>query len=349
MAYPEDNLILVARSLKKAEEAKDIVDSILPNIPSQSPTTTTTTTETESQADPTSSQSTTVSGSGRRGKILAFECDQASLSSVRHFAERLRSAVTSNDDRNSSIRGLDVVCLNHAVLMAKGSRAQYSEDDLELTFQTNHLGSFLLMNLICDLIPPGGRVVLTSSGLHEGPSFGDFVGILDGPTDDVRRDFDMLDGSEFDYKEAYSTSKLCVTTFCIALNKKLQDLNRGIVVNCFSPGLITSTGLFRHQSFLTRVTYATMMNNFLGMGSTMQWGGGALAWMVLADKAGERGGEFWRTPPGSSHREPGYGTKFCVAPMPKEAADEHNQQRIWKISAALVGIDEDYMNQVTEK
>ena len=311
-----DRIVLVARSLKKAEKAKLAVDSVLSARHDKKP-----------------------------AKIETFECDQSSLGSVRCFAEALREAM-GRWDANSvdgGPSGLDVVCLNAAVLTSKGSNAQYTEDDMELTFQTNHLASFLLMNLIHDLVNPGGRIILTTSGLHEGPSFGGFQGIVDATSGEITSEFDMVDGSVFDYKEAYSLSKLCVTTFCVALNQRLKRLGKDVVANCFSPGLITSTGLFRHQSFASRVLYAAMMNNVAGMGSTIQWGGGALAWMVTADEAKGSGGNFWKTPPGSPHLEPLYGETFCTGPTPSEAAEQANQEILWRVSAELTGISVDHM------
>jgi hypothetical protein len=58
--------------------------------------------------------------------------------------------------------------VNAAVLMPTDSEAQFTEDELETTFQTNFLAPFLITNLTTDLINAGGRVIVSSSGLYSG-------------------------------------------------------------------------------------------------------------------------------------------------------------------------------------
>ena len=175
---------------------------------------------------------------------------------------------------------------------------------------------------------PGGRVIFTTSGLHAFVSFNGFRGVQD-----VRKRVEMIDGNSFHYKSAYSLSKLANTTCCLALNRKLEQLRgkRDVVVNCFTPGLIPSTGLFRHSpesSFVSQI------------GSTLEHGGGALAWMATSDEAGQQGGLFYQTQPGTSHEPPSYGTRaFSPSPTPDEAVNLSNQELLWAISAKLVDIE----------
>ena len=176
--------------------------------------------------------------------------------------------------------GLDVLCLNAAMMAPMDAQSQYTEDQFEVTFQTNHLAPFLMVNLVHSLMNPGGRIVFTTSGLHSFVSFNEFS----GATSAVARRFDMIDGKKFHYKEAYSLSKLSNTTCCVALNRKLEQLRgrQDVVANCFTPGLIPSTGLFHHLSdapcLLAKIN------------STLEHGGGALAWMATSDEAGREGG-----------------------------------------------------------
>jgi NAD(P)-dependent dehydrogenase (short-subunit alcohol dehydrogenase family) len=261
--------------------------------------------------------------------IDALACDQSSLCHVREFAGQLRSLLQVKNNPSMS-SGLDVLCLNAAMMAPMDSHLQMTEDEFEVTFQTNHLAPFLMVNLLHSLMNPGGRVVFTTSGLHAFVSFNDFRGMMGV----APKRFDMIDGKPFHYKAAYSLSKLSNTTCCVTLNRKLEQIRgrRDVVVNCFTPGLIPSTGLFQHSD-----DSPCLMNN---IGSTLEHGGGALAWMATSDEAGREGGLFYQTKPGTSHEPPGYGTeRFSPSPIPEDANNVSNQEKLWDISAQLVGIE----------
>ena len=58
----------------------------------------------------------------------------------------------------------------------------------------------------------------------------------------------MVDGGAFDGDKAYKDSKLCNVLFTRELSKRLSASGaKGVTVNCFSPGLITKSGLFRNR------------------------------------------------------------------------------------------------------
>lgn len=297
LAQPRHRLLLVSRTLDKGEEARQQVNSVLPL---------------NQRVDATAVE------------ILA--CDQASIASVREFASTLRRLLLVDSPTMS--RGLDVLCLNAAVMAPSDATSEFTEDDVELTFQTNHLAPFLIANLVHDLMNPGGRVIFTTSGLHAFVSFNGFRGVHG-----VRKRVEMIDGNSFHYKSAYSLSKLANTTCCLTLNRKLEQLRgkRDVVVNCFTPGLIPSTGLFRHSPESPFVSQ---------IGSTLEHGGGALAWMATSDEAGRQGGLFYQTQPGTSHEPPSYGSQtFSPSPVPEDAVNISNQEILWAISARLVGIE----------
>jgi NAD(P)-dependent dehydrogenase (short-subunit alcohol dehydrogenase family) len=210
--------------------------------------------------------------------IFPMVCDHTCFSSVRKFCQDLRKQL-----RSMQI-GIDVLCLNAAILLGENAEAQYTEDDIEITFQTNHLAPFLIGNLLFDMINPGGRVVVTSSGLHAFSTFDNFLGVIDPETGQTRKRFAMIDGASFDHKKSYAASKLCNVAFCLGLNRRLQK--KGAVAICFTPGLIPSSGLFRHQK---RWNEAVLKKRAVGIEETEEWGGIMLAWMAFADEAGKPG------------------------------------------------------------
>ena len=257
--------------------------------------------------------------------IVPMVCDHSSLKSVNDFASQLRDLLHS----------IDVLCLN-AATMHDSNTPEYTDDGIEKTFQTNHMAPFLLVNLIHDMISSSGRIVVTGSGLHYSRSFGDFKGMTDPETGLARKSFVTMDGSDFHYKSAYADSKLCNVAFTLALNQRMQQ--RGdIVANCFTPGLIPQSGLFRDQGAFQLAIFSFVMK-ITKMSSSIEWGGGALAWMAVADEAGKRGGQYWKTPTGASISDCSYGKEFCPVHPSDEALSESNQEKLWELSSQLAGI-----------
>jgi protochlorophyllide reductase len=142
---------------------------------------------------------------------------------------------------------------------------------------TNHLGHFLLSSLLLPMVQPeGGRIVVTASGVHDPESPGGAQGTpatLGGMQgfEILGKDCEMIDGGIFNADKAYKDSKvrvwcrkhmadcvqfwqlpfqLCNVLFARELQRRLlqEDGTKSISVNCFNPGLIVSTGLFRDQN-----------------------------------------------------------------------------------------------------
>ena len=89
--------------------------------------------------------------------IITFRCDLASLKSVRECAEQL----------SNSLEKIDILINNAGVMTCPLTR---TEDGFEMQIGTNHLGHFLLTNLVMPLVKkaaPGARIVNVSSLAHE--------------------------------------------------------------------------------------------------------------------------------------------------------------------------------------
>jgi WW domain-containing oxidoreductase len=124
-----------------------------------------------------------------------------------------------------SIHGLsvpfDAVVANAAVAHLPSLSTRYG---LEMQFLTNHVGHFMLVNGLIDLVRDGsGRIVIVSSA----------AGIDSAPREGIM--FDNLDGSRF-YEAAafYAQSKLANALYAKELSRRLA--NRGIAVNSVDPG-----------------------------------------------------------------------------------------------------------------
>lgn len=104
---------------------------------------------------------------------------------------------------------------------------QETVDGLETTFAVNHLGYFLLTNLLLDRMRDSApaRIVNTASGAHA------YSG--------GRLDFDDLQSKKaFSWMRVYAKSKLANILFTRELARRLDG--SGVTVNCFHPGFVGS-------------------------------------------------------------------------------------------------------------
>ncbi|KAH8294534.1 hypothetical protein KR044_007734, partial [Drosophila immigrans] len=144
--------------------------------------------------------------------------DLGSLESVRNFVARFKTEETRLD-----------LLINNAGIMA--CPRSLTADGYEQQFGVNHLGHFLLTNLLLDHLKQAApsRIVVVSSVAH-------LFGRID-------RD-DLM--SERNYRKllgAYTQSKLANVLFTRKLSALLEG--SGVTVNCLHPGLVR-TELNRH-------------------------------------------------------------------------------------------------------
>jgi NAD(P)-dependent dehydrogenase (short-subunit alcohol dehydrogenase family) len=140
-------------------------------------------------------------------------CDFSSQADIRHLAEE----VLSRFDR------LDVL-INNAGGVNKDRRL--TGDGIEATFAVNHLGYFLLTNLLTDLLVRSApaRVVTVASDAHR-------AGTLD---------FDDLGFEKGGYRimRAYARSKLANILFANELARRLAGT--GVTSNSLHPGAVAT-------------------------------------------------------------------------------------------------------------
>ncbi|XP_049348799.1 short-chain dehydrogenase TIC 32, chloroplastic-like [Solanum verrucosum] len=169
-----------------------------------------------------------------QAKIDALELDLSSLASVRNFASNFNSL------------GLPLnLLINNAGIMA--TPFTLSKDKIELQFATNHVGHFLLTNLLLDTMKKTaresrkeGRIVNVSSRRHK---FSYNEGIR----------FDKInDQSGYNGLSAYGQSKLANVLHANELARHLKDEGVEITANSLHPGAI-ATNLFRQHSIISGI------------------------------------------------------------------------------------------------
>jgi NAD(P)-dependent dehydrogenase (short-subunit alcohol dehydrogenase family) len=105
-----------------------------------------------------------------------------------------------------------------------------SVDGFELTFATNHLGPFLLTELLRDRMTDNGRIINVASRAHYRGKM-DLTGIADR-------------GARYDPQAAYARSKLANVMHTFALARRLSS-SSGVTVNCLHPGIVATNLLPR--------------------------------------------------------------------------------------------------------
>lgn len=117
---------------------------------------------------------------------------------------------------------LDVLVNNAGATFAE---RQQSVDGVEMTFALNHLGYFLLTNLLLDLLKESApaRIINVSSSLHK-------IGKLD--FEDIPFD------NGYSRSKAYQRTKLANIAFTNELARRLS--NQSVTVNAMNPGLVAT-------------------------------------------------------------------------------------------------------------
>jgi NAD(P)-dependent dehydrogenase (short-subunit alcohol dehydrogenase family) len=227
--------------------------------------------------------------------IKALTLDLASLASVREFAEHFRS----NDIT------IHVLLNNAGVWM--GNEVSKTVDGFESTFGVNHLGHFLLTNLLVDLLKKEtpSRIVTVSSKLHE-------RGILD---------FENLNSEKsYDPMQAYSNSKLMNVLFSNELARRLAGT--GVVTSSLHPGVI-STGL--HRSLENPVIIFIYENIWGFLGKSPEFGAQTSITAAISPKLLDKTGVY---------------LSECqvVEPLPV-SKNEKLAKEFWELSEKLVGLN----------
>lgn len=178
------------------------------------------------------------------GKVRTVELDLASFQSIRAFVLSLEKSISRLDIliNNAAVMNTafslteDGYELQYALPLAL-CRPKFANNCNFLTkrFGTNHLGHFLLTQLLLPLLKKSApsRVVNVSSYAHE---------MWPGAIDTIYKDVNM-EKAGYSGWNAYGRSKLCNILFTFALNRKYQE--QGVTAYTLHPGSIP-TELGRH-------------------------------------------------------------------------------------------------------
>ncbi len=209
------------------------------------------------------------------------------------------------------------ILINNAGGSVPGKQASFTVDGFELTFGTNHLGHFLLTNLLLEDLKRSApaRVITVSSELHN-PAH------TRGPAPDF--DYNNLKGEKYYNSQVfYRNSKLANMWFAYELQRRLAGT--GVTSNAVCPGFVPAAIAARRKSPIQRFFYGQIMTRMPFARSIEQ---ASDAYMIAAtDPALE-----------------GIGGKFIVDGKEKRSSDdsydEEKARRLWELSWVWCGLDE---------
>jgi light-dependent protochlorophyllide reductase len=263
--------------------------------------------------------------------VSAMSLDLGSLESVRELALKIEAA-------DVPLRAL--VC--NAGVQTIGGPARRSADGFELTFAVNHLGHFLLTNLLLRRLAANehARIVVVASGVHDPklrtgmpkPGVGD-VRALASPEGD------------FDGRLAYVHSKLCNVWFTYELARRLAGAGLGrVTVNAFDPGLVPGSGLARDYPPALRFLWNRVLPGVARVLSPVVAGinpapkaGAALARLVLDPALAGASGKYF-----PSH------TRWAEAPSSDASYDTDRARELWDESVPMTRLTSVESPLVTE-
>jgi NAD(P)-dependent dehydrogenase (short-subunit alcohol dehydrogenase family) len=232
---------------------------------------------------------------GAEGLVQLVVFDLADLASVRRGAAEILEQAPH----------LDVLVNNAGLVLTE--RAE-TVDGYEATFATNHLGPFLLTNLLLDRITGSApsRIVNVASSAHNGARRG-------MPFDDLQ--------SEKRYRgmRVYGQSKLANILFTLELARRLEG--RGVTANSLHPGIVR-TGYGGDGD----------ARGFLGIGIKIS------SRLFLSPANGARTSVYLASSPDVEGVSGQYFVK-CTPRQPRRwAQDPDAARRLWQVSEELVGL-----------
>ncbi|XP_048736183.1 retinol dehydrogenase 13-like [Ostrea edulis] len=222
--------------------------------------------------------------------------DLASLESVRKFA----------DDINKREPKIDILINNAGIMMCPYWKTR---EGFEMQFGVNHLGHFLLTNLLLDKIKSSApaRIINVSSLAHERANKFNF--------DDIN--------SERDYNcmTAYRQSKLANVLFTRELSHRLQGTH--VTANSLHPGFV-QTELSRYFPQTMPVYVRALFPVTLLLSKTPKEGAQTSIYCAVEESLGDVTGKYF--------------SDCQIKEETKAAQDDEAARKLWELSEEMVGL-----------
>ncbi len=259
--------------------------------------------------------------------------DLADLSKVRLFVEKFRATG----------KPLDALVCNAAVYLPLLKEPLRSADGYELSVATNHLGHFLLCNLMLEDLQkstyPDRRLIILGTVTANPKELGGKIpipappdlGNLEGFEAGFKAPITMINGKKFKPGKAYKDSKLCNVLTMRELHRRYHD-STGITFSSLYPGCVADTPLFRNHYPLFQTLFPLFQKNITGGYVSQELAGDRVA-AVVADPELRESGIYWSW---GNRQTPG--RRSFAQEVSDEAQDDAKARKLWDLSAKLCGL-----------
>ncbi|MCP9806186.1 protochlorophyllide reductase [Cyanobium sp. T1B-Tous] len=268
------------------------------------------------------------------GQLTHLRIDLGDLDSVRVGVETLVASLG---------RPLDALVINAAVYKPRLKAPERSPQGYEISMATNHLGHFLLIQLLLPDLQrsthPSRRLVVLGTVTANSKELGGKIpipapadlGALAGFKAGFKAPIAMADGKPFKPGKAYKDSKLCNMITTQELHRRLHA-STGLVFSSLYPGCVADTPLFRNAPKAFQKIFPWFQKNITG-GYVSQALAGERVAQVVADPAFAASGVHWSW----GNRQKQGGKQFSQE-LSDKASNPGTAQGVWDESMKLVGL-----------
>lgn len=287
------------------------------------------------------------------GSYTVMKLELASLQSVRDFVANLKAFKSARPVNN-------LIC-NAAVYRPTDPQPAWTDDGFEMSMGVNHLGHFLLANLLLDDMSKakGARVCIVGSITGNTNTVGGGLvypqadlGKLQGLEQGGVKPIAMADGKPFFGAKAYKDSKVCNMMTVAELHRRYHE-KTGIIFSSMYPGCIAETALFREKRTWFRKAFPWFMKYVTGGYVGEQEAGDRLA-QVLDDPQCNKSNVYWSWNGGaksvgrwSEDGKPkgagGSGGEIFENEQSDAVRDPVTAAKVWDYSAKAVGLSDKEM------
>jgi protochlorophyllide reductase len=284
---------------------------------------------------------------------VAMKLELGNLQSVRDFVANLKAF--------KSARPLNHLICNAAVYRPTDPKPAFTDDGFEMSMGVNHLGHFLLVNLLvedmaraknarcCIVGSITGNTNTVGGGLvYPQADLGNLKGFEKGMTNPVT----MADGKPFFGAKAYKDSKVCNMMTVSELHRRYHK-DTGIVFSSMYPGCIAETALFREKRGWFRKAFPWFMKYVTGGYVSEKEAGERLA-QVIDDERCSKSGVYWSwnggaktvgrwSPDGKPRGAGGAGGEIFENEYSDAVADARKAKQVWDYSKKIVGLSDKEM------
>ena len=267
-------------------------------------------------------------------RITHLQVDLGDLDSVRALVDAF----------HATGRPLDALVCNAAVYLPRLKHPERSPQGYEISMATNHLGHFLLIQLLLGDLErsahPSRRLVILGTVTANSKELGGRIpipapadlGDLAGFAGGFKAPIAMADGKRFKPGKAYKDSKLCNMITTQELHRRLHG-SSGIVFSSLYPGCVADTPLFRNTPVLFQKIFPWFQKTITG-GYVSQALAGERVAQVVADPDFAVSGVHWSW----GNRQRKDGRQFSQE-LSDKASNPVTAERMWDLSMQLVGMN----------